>query len=225
MAVIVVAVVSSGGESRDAGSSDAEGASTTMPRTEDARLLDEYCDRPGAKWAEVPAYDPAAASSTHVVFEEEGLDNGFHDQVASESSRSGEPGNWGGRTAISPKADGTFEAAGAAEVRTVTCVSLVGTESVGKTCEFVTGPGAPVVGAEPASAGLELARNRFSVTVYELRSGGVLHKGEIVTPTELCPESLLTEEGQALGAQVAYGLTQQDALTWLGAHFVDGKPA
>ena len=217
-----VAFVSSGGDDEP---DTREQASTTTLRIEDEAFLRKYCAKPGARWAEVPAYEAAAPSSTHLVFAEEGLDNGYHKDVPGESKRPGPPTSWGGGVALSP-ATGTMCGQGdAAPVRTVTCISLAATEPSGKVRAFLTGPGAPVVGATPDSADLQLARNRFSVKVFELRTGKVLHQGQIATPAEVRPEQVITEEGQPLGTQVAYGITQHDALAWLSSHFVAGEPA
>ena len=119
---------------------------------------------------------------------------------------------------ISPTTDNAFtdDASVLARTRTVTCVTLAGTERVGQTCPY-TDRLNPM-----SSVSTELAQNRFAITVYELHSGGILHKGEILTRSSACPEWAVTSEG---GGMVAYGITDQDVLAWLDSHFVDGKPA
>ena len=107
-----------------------------------------------------------------------------------------------------------------ARTRSVTCVTPLGTELLGTECYFEnTGPYGFGISAEPKT--MQLARNRFAITVYELHSGGILHKGEIETRADGCTEGAVVNGASML----AWGLTDQDVLAWLNAHFVDGKPA
>ena len=220
---IVAALVVAGVKASDDADSEASSAettqttvpaTTTIPRVTQVQLLQEYCNAPGLKWPEVPPHVAGEPDRTYARIMDIGLDNASD---TSSSIRSPSSSTLGGSTVISPHTDNAFtdDASVLPRTRTVTCVTLVGTEAVGETCNYTQ-----QLSFSTASA--QVAQNRFAVTVYELHSGGILHKGEILTRATGCPEWAVTSEG---GGLVAYGLTDQDVLSWLNSHFVDGKPA
>lgn len=186
---------------------------TTTPRVTQVGYLSAYCNAPGLKWPEVPPHVPGEPVRAYARVMELGLDN------ASDTSSyitTRYPSALGGSTVISPATDNAFTDDPSVLIRTraVACVTLIGTEEAGVPCMYTEG----IVG----QVGAQAARNRFAITVYELHSGGILHKGEIVTRASQCPEWAVTGEG---GGLVAYGITDQDVLAWFDSHFVDGKPA
>lgn len=94
----------------------------------------------------------------------------------------------------------------------------IATDPTGETCEYNTGP----FEISTSYRAMNVARNRYAITVYELHSGGILHKGEIQTRASGCPPFAQSQDPSGM---VAYGLTEQDILAWLNSHFVAGKPA
>lgn len=190
---------------------------TTIPRITQMSLLDAYCTAPGAKWPEVPAHVPGEPDRTYVHVSSAGVDTA-RDSESTDYPGQMAPEQMGGSTVISPQTDGAFTRNETVlpRTRTVACVSLLGTDGVGTSCPYngILGDLRPVT--------LQSAVNKFDVTVYELHSGGILHKGEIHTRTNGCPPWAITNDPSGM---VAYGLTNQDLLTWFNSHFVGGKPA
>ena len=192
---------------------------TTLPRVAQRDLLSAYCNAPGAKWPEVAPHVPGEPGRTFVRYMGGGLSNAADTREA--LSQQIPDAALGGSTVISPRTDSVFtdDESVLGRTRTVTCVTFLATEPTGQDCQyngnsFNTPFGSPV--------GAQLARNKYAITVYELRSGGILHKGEIHTRAGGCPEWAITDQGDGL---IAHGLTEQDVLSWINSHFVDGKPA
>ncbi|MGN6695206.1 MAG: hypothetical protein ACTHN0_13605 [Aquihabitans sp.] len=191
---------------------------TTIPRVTQVELLDQYCNAPGLKWPEVPPHVPGEPDRTYTKVMDRGVDTASN---RTEGSYDPEPASsLGGSTVISPHTDGVFTDNGwvLPETRTVACVTLLGTENVGKGCDFNN---VTQFGFNNGYKTMNLAQNRFAITVYELHSGGILHKGEILTPASSCSPGAVVSAGDTL----AWGLTDADVLAWFSSHFVDGKPA
>lgn len=191
---------------------------TTIPRVTQTELLSAYCNAPGAKWPEVPPHVPGEPDRTQVRFLGGGVDSASDTKDRRVSDGSGE--GIGGSTVISPQTDGAFtdDPSVLPRTRTVTCVTHIATDPTGETCEYNTGP----FEISTSYRAMNVARNRYAITVYELHSGGILHKGEIQTRASGCPPFAQSQDPSGM---VAYGLTEQDILAWLNSHFVAGKPA
>lgn len=190
---------------------------TTIPRVTQVELLEDYCNAPGLKWPEVPRHLPGEPDRAYTKVMDTGLANasdtgGF---ISPDSASS-----LGGSTVISPQTDNVFidDPSVLARTRSVACVTFVGTEGTGLSCDYTGGS----LGSPFSRVTVEMAQNRFAITVYELHSGGILHKGEILTRSGGCPEWAVTDEGNG---KVAWGLTDQDVLAWFDSHFVGGQPA
>jgi hypothetical protein len=192
---------------------------TTIPRTTQPELLSQYCNAPGTKWPEVPAHVPGEPDRAQVRFMGGGVSSAS--DVKEQPAQLDSGNDLGGSTVISPQTDGTFtdDPSVLPRTRTVACVTHIATDPTGETCQYNSGP---FEGLSTSYVTLQVARNRYAITVYELHSGGILHKGEIQTRASGCPAYALTNEGSGL---VAFGLTDQDILAWLSSHFVGGKPA
>lgn len=191
---------------------------TTIPRVTQVGLLEGYCNAPGLKWPEVPPHVPGEPDRTFTRVLDRGVDTASNE--TSGSYYPADPSSLGGSTVISPRTDSIFtdEPSVLARTRTVACVTLVGTENVGKECNFNDGQFGGITGSYKT---MQLAQNRFAITVYELHSGGILHKGEILTPARSCSPGAVVTGGDVL----AWGLTDADVLAWFNSHFVDGRPA
>lgn len=224
-AVVVGAVLASDDGSDDA---RAEGAAptstlpptTTIPRVTQVGLLQEYCNAPGVKWPEVAPHVPGEPDRTYIKVLDRGVDTASNE--TSGRYVPADPSTLGGSTVISPHTDNVFtdEPSVLARTRTVACVTLVGTESVGQDCYFNNYSEFGFTSGTDYKT-MQLSQNRFAITVYELHSGGILHKGEILTPAGRCPPGAVVTGDSVL----AWGLTDADVLGWMGSHFVDGKPA
>ncbi len=196
-------------------------AATQPPTTQPARVtqpdaLAAYCAQPGAKWDEVPPHVPGEPVRMQVeVAQGAEQANGYNGDTFSSSS-------WphGGSTVISPHTDGLFtdEPLVLARTRAVACVHFLARDGLGQQCDY--GDALAQFRNAPDFT-LELAKNRFEIVVYELHSGGVLHRGEIWSDTSHCPDKA-SDEGTG---QVVTAISDVDVLAWIGSHFVDGKPA
>ncbi|MFN8019067.1 MAG: hypothetical protein U0P45_13225 [Acidimicrobiales bacterium] len=124
-----------------------------------------------------------------------------------------------GTTVISPRTDGVLlqDPSAHERVRSVACISLGSTVGTGRSCAYTTSPWSAAL---PRSD-YELASNHWDVTVYEIHSGGILHKGQIFTSTSHCPHYI---QPSSTDTQVTNGLTQEQVMDWITSHFVDGKP-
>jgi hypothetical protein len=222
----VVFAVQSGEEGDDAAAKRSPGITeetlpptTTIPRVTQPELLSEYCNAPGTKWPEVPAHVPGEPDRTQVRVMGGGVSSASDTREQPSQLDSGN--GLGGSTVISPQTDGAFtdDPSVLERTRTVACVTHIATESTGETCNYNT---SPFEGFSTSYVTLQVAKNRYAITVYELHSGGILHQGEIHTRASGCPAYALTDEGSGY---VAYGITDQDVLAWLNSHFVGGKPA
>jgi hypothetical protein len=187
-------------------------ASTTPDRISSPGMLDGYCNLPGATWPEVPAHVPGEPVRMQVSYLS-GSErvNGYDD-----SETSIRPSRNGGSTVISPTTDGKFtsEPLVLPRTRAVACIQHLATEGTGVSCDY--GQFEFTVDFT-----IELARSRYEIIVYELHSGGILHRGEIWSDTSDCPDKA-RDDGTG---QVAMGIDDADVLSWIGSHFVDGKPA
>jgi len=172
-------------------------------------------------WPEVPPHVPGEPDRTYTKVMDTGVDTASNETAGSYYPV--DPSSLGGSTVISPHTDNLFKRDDPSvlpRTRTVACVTLLGTESVGKECDFNNDSpfGFPTTNDYKT---MQLAQNRFAITVYELHSGGILHKGEILTPAARCSPGAVVTGGDTL----AWGLTDADILAWFNSHFVDGKPA
>lgn len=219
LAVVAGVVVSNKQDEKaardDATSTTARRATTTtIPRITDASALAGYCSSPGAKWNEVAPHVPAEPSRSNVTVDHGAArPNGFDGSGMDTAAR-------GGSTVISPHTDGRFtdDPSVLARSRSVTCVRYVRTDTIGRQCDY----GNDNFGLSGSRYTLGVARNVYEVTVYELHSGGILHKGEVWSRTPSgCPDHAYVERTST----VSYPLTDGDVLAWLGSHFVDGKPS
>ena len=183
----------------------------TVPRQEVMGNLATYCQDPGQAWAEVPGHIPGQPSRLWLDVDEDlALTNGTYGQVVAQERE--------GSTVISPATDGkvTLDQSVLTRTRAVACIRFLRTEGLGRSCDY-----GQWAFQQAADFSLELAQNRYEVVVYELHNGGILHKGEILSPAPYCPDSA-TDDGTSM---VASALRQREVLDWVSSHFVGGKPA
>lgn len=191
----------------------ASGTTTTTqpPRVRDAVALANYCAVPGAAWQEVPPHQPGQPSRAWVQ-----LDQGDGIATGSDGDRAV---TWtpNGSTVISPETDGRFtdDASVLERTRAVACLNHLGTDEVGESCYYQQQ-------MTFAPQHVRTGRLRFEIVVYELHSGGILHRGEIHSRTGGCPEWFSSGTGSGL---VTRAITEADVMAWLSAHFVGGRPA
>lgn len=220
-AVVGAAVVGVVG-SRDDRSSEGErlagSASTTTAapvpvlRHLDPFELDRYCDGAGAAWSETPAFAAGEPARLQVEIVSagprgNGSDPGVVPRVLA-----------GGSTTISPQADGAFDTEASFETtRAVACVRYLGRDATGRTCAYT----ATFTGNGEADRTLELAKDRYEIVVYELHSGGVLHRGEVWSGVDGCPADV-ADRGTG---EVVRQVSDTELLAWITAHFVDGQPS
>ena len=193
---------------------------TDPARVVDLEMLSGYCTSPGAAWSEVPRHIPGEPSRVQVEFLGGGPETNGVREDSSGRSLGARYEPTGGSTVISPKTDGAFatDPSVLARTRAVACIRHVAADPTGEQCGYLNSNNP--FGSAPDFT-LELVRNRFEIVVYELHSGGILHRGEIWSLTDDCPDSAY-DEGTG---QVVLPIGDSDVLTWIGSHFVDGKPA
>lgn len=213
LATISVATVgrSNSGDSKDASGTSAPVTSTTIPRVSYPNLITGYCANV-APWPEVPPYVAGQPARASVVI----WDVGLADSPLSEAEFA-----IGGSTVLSPHTDGKLISDRSIMVRTraVACFVRDRFVNTGRTCpmQFYMGP----------QTGLRinpvLEQQHYTVTVYELHSGHVLHRGEIFTEAS-CPRDI-NSFGTYKNAPVAMPITKSQVIEWVSTHFVNGKPA
>lgn len=230
-AIVVVALKVTGsddggdgrsGSDRAAGTdADGQGHAATTTTTEDPRRrlnraeLTAYCGAQDKAWPEVPPFVAGQPARAEVAWQGAPVvGNGWDGAKEAQP-----PDPVLGSTVISPAPDGRFTDVEAvrANTRAVACIEYIGPEDTRTPCEYeasglVAGPYAP----------RQLARRQWKVTVYELHSGGVLHRGEIWTPADHCPAWVLTERTDEF---VTFRLTDAMVADWFATHFAGGKPS
>lgn len=215
-ALVAVAVDRSDDQRQDAASGSAStetiAPTTTAPRQTKPGLLGEYCRRP-VPWSEVPVYQAGQPARASVIVESTPLEGQPQEDTQTSGAREGS-------TVLSPHTDGKLIDDPSALIRTraVVCIQRDRIVQTGRTCpmQWTTGPNAGTR-VDPA-----LAQSHYKVTVYELHSGGVLHKGELFTDAD-CPSYV---SFFAVGTpSVGQPLHQEQVMEWVTTHFVDGKPA
>ena len=183
------------------------------PRVTRVGALNAYCGSPTA-WPEVARHVPTQPGRSQIVL----TPAEFTSPVATgfDNGAKGFPYAISGSTVLSPHTDGklTGDATVLSRTRTVTCVTLDSSRSLDRSCNYTS------VVNQTAST-LQLAQDHYRVTVYELHSGHVLHKGEILTRSDGCPDHIQLKSGVST---VAYDLSAAEVMNWITTHFVDGKP-
>ena len=195
-----------------------ETTTTTLARAVNPSALAYYCDHPGEAWPEVPPQVAGRPARTYVGDAADDPGNGAYLSSLGNGVEAPLSGFLGGSTVLSPQPDGqlTSERAILGNTRSVTCLRYLGIEGTGQQCAY-TGEGRPL--PRPT---YELAASRWEVVVYELHSGGVLHRGEVRSLTSFCPTGIMPA---ATDTQVIRNLDQGTVLDWLGSHFLDGAPS
>ena len=182
-----------------------------LARVTDLSMLERYCvtGNRGRPWPEVPP---------HVAGEP---DRAWVPQPDGNPGQDVAPRFGPGSTVISPVADGSFTTDPTVfeRTRSVVCIEHEATEPAGRTCdgyEAALGSFRPL----PASS-FQVGRSKFTVTVFELHSGGVLHRGEIWTELGGCPDRISVRSADTL---LIRPLTEGDVSEWVSTHFVGGNP-
>ena len=202
-------------ERASAQGSDPESVTSTTyaptDRVTQVPLLVGFCDGTPAKWPEVPIQVPGEPARTYVV-----VDSAGDTDSDGASNLNGTPAT-GGSTVVSPRTDGRYTKDPEAlnRTRSVTCVQYESTEQYGQACEYSEDS----FGMSGIYT-LNLHISRYSITVYELHSGGVMARGELFTSQRGCPDHAMVG---GTNATVGYPLEDQQILQWLGEHFIDGK--
>ncbi|MFN8019066.1 MAG: hypothetical protein U0P45_13220 [Acidimicrobiales bacterium] len=215
-AAVAFVVTRSGGEDAATGATTTLAPVTTTRPSPTFRLnagaLAAYCANPGQAWPEVPRHVAGQPARTYVHQDDDTFGSGFDGELP--------PAAASGSTVLSPHTDGRLidDESVMARTRSVTCVTFAEAVRVGRSCPYVPQNASPY---QPATNSYELTSDHWDITVYELHSGGILHKGQIFTPTGHCPAHRYTDIG---GDQVAFRMGDPDVLAWLGSHFVDGRP-
>ena len=198
---------SSSSKSSTSSTSSASGSSAKAGSSSDPRpdLVRGYCDdpRPLTGPGTIATFTPGAGTVAFVQFP----------QPASSTEEAGER-----VVQVSPEI-GKPNLSLDASINLVSlavCVDQTGSRAVTGTCDYdLTNPSN--VG-ECASA--DLLQTTYRVRMIELRTGKVLARGSLETPTDTCPDYAYIG-----GKGVSNPMTEDLILGWIGKHLVKGQPA
>lgn len=194
------------GSSANAGASGTAATSSKGGDADDPRpdLVRGYCDdpRPLTGPGTIAAFKPGAGTVAFVQFP----------QPASSTEEAGER-----VVQVSPtigKPNLSLDAS-INLVSLAVCVDQTGSRAVTGTCDYdLTNPSS--VGESETA---KLLKTTYRVRLIELRTGKVLARGTVDTPTDRCPDYAYIG-----GKGVSNPMTEELILGWIGEHLVNGQP-